>query len=366
MHRRRFGILLVALAASFACATSAAALPANPWTGRWLVPGAQNPTTVDQVITLTQIGSTITGTFPFCGGGTYDGTVSADDTVWTGRSTHAPGPPGCSSTGQATFTATLRADGRSFSASGVTVGFGSPFTFSATYVDGGTEPRDLSLLVSPRDSTGTVGLPHRLVVARVDTAGTIRLPAPGGTEGVTYTVTRAGSSAAGAPGFAAFGPDGRAAITLQATSAGTETVTLTSDTLSTTTTVRWVTADLQRVIPSPATVTGGPTRATFPGRISLGSLKKSRCVRVVAVSNRRASVLVSIFSGRRSLRLFGQKDVRFFDPGRKVVCIPVPRRARTFNVRTPLRFALGWRLGTTPRTFGPRNRPIIRPIRLAP
>jgi hypothetical protein len=48
-----------------------------------------------------------------------------------------------------------------------------------------------------------------------------------------------------------------------------------------------------------------------------------------------------------------------------VVCIPVPRRAKTFNVRTPLRFALGYRLGTTPATFGPRNPPVIRRIRLA-
>jgi hypothetical protein len=86
----------------------------------------------------------------------------------------------------------------------------------------------------------------------------------------------------------------------------------------------------------------------------------------VAVSTRPARVLVTIFSGRRSLRLFGQKDVLFVRPGRKLVCITVPRRARTFNVRTPLRFALGYRLGTTPATLGPRNRPVIRPIRLAP
>ena len=129
--------------------------------------------------------------------------------------------------------------------------------------------------------------------------------------------------------------------------------------------------DLSRTIPSPQTVTAGPTSAIAPGQISLGALTRSRCIRVVVRSSRPARVLVTIFSGRRSIRLFGQKDVLFRAPGRRVVCITVPRRARTFNVRTPLRFALGYRLGTVPELLRPavgrpRTRPAIRPIRLVP
>ena len=106
--------------------------------------------------------------------------------------------------------------------------------------------------------------------------------------------------------------------------------------------------------------------ATAPGQISLRSLLRSKCVRVVVVSRRPALVLATIFSGRLSIRLFGQREVRFVVPGRRVVCIPVPLRAHTFNVRTPLSFALGYRLGTSPAPRGPRPRPVIRRIRLVP
>ncbi|MEW6582462.1 MAG: hypothetical protein AB1416_06855 [Actinomycetota bacterium] len=125
--------------------------------------------------------------------------------------------------------------------------------------------------------------------------------------------------------------------------------------------------NLQSTIPSPTTVSAGPTQATFPGRVSLRSLKRSKCVKVVVRTTRPARVLATIFSGRRSIRLFGQKEVLFLVPGRRVVCIMVPLRAHTFNVRTPLRFALGYRLGTAPPRPGARRpRPVIRPIRLVP
>lgn len=132
-----------------------------------------------------------------------------------------------------------------------------------------------------------------------------------------------------------------------------------------------VTVNLAVTIPSPQVVVAGPTSATAPGRISLGSLTRSRCIRVVVRSSRPARVLATIFSGRRSIRLFGQKEVFFRAPGRRVICIPVPRRARTFNVRTPLSFALGYRLGTIPQLERPargpaRTKPVITPIRLVP
>jgi hypothetical protein len=61
--------------------------------------------------------------------------------------------------------------------------------------------------------------------------------------------------------------------------------------------------------------------------------------------------------------------VTFRRPGRKIVCIAVPRRARTFNARTQLRVAVGVALGAVDRAGAPREPrlpPVIRPIRLTP
>jgi hypothetical protein len=127
--------------------------------------------------------------------------------------------------------------------------------------------------------------------------------------------------------------------------------------------------DLSRTIPNPRTIRNGPARVTVPGRISLGSLRRSRCVRTKVVSARRARVLVTIFSGTRSRRLFGAELVTFRRPGKQIVCIPVPRRARTFDARTQLRAAVGVALGAVDRVGAPREprlAPVIRPIRLVP
>jgi hypothetical protein len=124
--------------------------------------------------------------------------------------------------------------------------------------------------------------------------------------------------------------------------------------------------DLSRTIPNPQTLRAGPTRARLPGRISLRSLRRSRCVLVLVASQRPARVLVTLFSGRRSTRLFGQAFVRFAFPGQRTVCIRVPLRARTFNLRTFLRAALGYKLGPNRRRGEPSPRPTIRPIRLVP
>jgi DNA-binding beta-propeller fold protein YncE len=115
--------------------------------------------------------------------------------------------------------------------------------------------------------------------------------------------------------------------------------------------------DLSTTIPSPRTLAAGPATAVVPGRISLGSLRRSKCVRTLVVTSRRASVTVRIFSGIRSLRLFGASTVRFRGPGRAVVCIRVPFRAKTFDARTRLRVSLAVALdqGASPR---PRSRGI--------
>jgi hypothetical protein len=127
--------------------------------------------------------------------------------------------------------------------------------------------------------------------------------------------------------------------------------------------------DLSRTIPNPQTIRNGPARVTTPGRISLGSLRRSRCVLTKVVSAKKARVLVTIFSGIRSRRLFGADLVTFRRPGRRIVCIAVPRRARTFDARTQLRVAVGVALGAVDRVGEarqPRLAPVIRPIRLVP
>jgi hypothetical protein len=89
-------------------------------------------------------------------------------------------------------------------------------------------------------------------------------------------------------------------------------------------------------------------------------------VTVLVASAKPARVLVTIFSGRRSIRLFGQRLVVFAAAGRKETCIRVPARAKTFDVRTPLRFAVGYALGARARRGERATPPAIRPIRLVP
>jgi len=124
--------------------------------------------------------------------------------------------------------------------------------------------------------------------------------------------------------------------------------------------------DLQTTIPSPREVRAGPATVTAPGRLSLRSLRRSKCVAVLVASARPARVLVTIFSGRRSVRLFGQRLVVFTAAGRKSTCIKVPARAKTFDVRTPLSFAVGYALGARARPGQRPTRPVIRPIKLVP
>ena len=124
--------------------------------------------------------------------------------------------------------------------------------------------------------------------------------------------------------------------------------------------------NLQTTIPSPRAMRAGPAIVTAPSKLSLRSLKRSKCVAVAVSSARAARVLVTIFSGRRSVRLFGQRLVIFTAAGRKSTCITVPARATTFNVRTPLSFAVGYALGARARSGQQPTRPVVRPIRLIP
>jgi hypothetical protein len=120
-------------------------------------------------------------------------------------------------------------------------------------------------------------------------------------------------------------------------------------------------------IPSPQTLRAGPATLVAPGKISIRSLKRSKCVRTLVLSTKPARVNVRIFSGRLSIRLFGEKTVVFKAPGKRVACIPVPFRAHTFNPRTRLRVAVGVTLGAVVGRGGPPPRKgptTIRPIDL--
>jgi hypothetical protein len=101
----------VAVVLGLALAGPAAALPANPWTGRWA--------SDTDVITLSQTGSQISGSGPWPGttgsGVLYTATASADSTSanFSYSSSECPGTGG-------TFSATLTPDGRTINASGTT------------------------------------------------------------------------------------------------------------------------------------------------------------------------------------------------------------------------------------------------------
>lgn len=130
--------------------------------------------------------------------------------------------------------------------------------------------------------------------------------------------------------------------------------------------------NLASAIPSPQTITRGPSTLVAPGKVPLRSLRTSKCMRTLVISSRPARVTVRIYSGIRSLRLFGEKTVRFRRAGRAVVCVLVPGRAKTFDARTRMRIALGVVLGAGPLRSAPAPVPTsprgpgTRPITLVP
>lgn len=130
--------------------------------------------------------------------------------------------------------------------------------------------------------------------------------------------------------------------------------------------------NLAAAIPSPQTITRGPGTLVAPGAVPLRSLRTSKCMRTLVVTSKPARVTVRIYSGIRSLRLFGEKTVRFRRAGKAVVCVLVPGRAKTFDARTRLRIALGVVLGAGPLRGVPAPVPTsptgpgTRPIKLLP
>lgn len=365
MHRLAWLFLLAALVAGLAASAPAAALPANPWTGRWQG---------QDVMTLTQTGSQITGTGPCPGAAGSDvrftATASADDTTANFNYSSSV----CTGTG-GTFTATLATTGLSVSGSGVTQ-FGTGFTLSWTYLGGGTEPRSTPPPAPPPPPpakgcptaaspwTGYWTLDLGGVLEIVQSGSTVTGVLSGGESNLAFSGTVSGNTLTGAATADTQSTQVSARLTGPTTLAGTLTA---SATASFKATLQGCGApNLGTTIPNPQTLTNGPTTVVAPGTISLRSLKRSKCVLVKVSSTRPARILVSIFSGRRSIRLFGQKLVVFFAAGRQQPCIPVPFRAHTFNVRTPLKVALGYTAGARPQRGGPKPKPVIKPIRLVP
>lgn len=104
-----------------------------------------------------------------------------------------------------------------------------------------------------------------------------------------------------------------------------------------------------QVVDNPRTIRNGPATVVAPKGVLLTKLKRTKCVNVRVTVTEPARVLVAIFSGRKSIRVFGQKIVKFSAPASKVVCVRVPFRAKTFNVRTPAKIAIAVRKGATPK-----------------
>jgi hypothetical protein len=263
-------------------------------------------------------------------------------------------------------------DGRSFSGSGST-DFGSGFTFSGTYAGGGVEPRETTTRRAPCPGGPWSGL------WRTGDGGTFSFLQSGSSLSgviidfpVTHTATISGDTARGTyrrpegtgTTLLTLAPDGNSFRYTGTTIDGAADTPFTSSFVGCSTGLAG--ADLSRTIPSPQTLQAGPTTLVAPGRVSLTSLRRSKCVLVKVGSRKPARVLVSIFSGRRSIRLFGQKLVVFRGSGSKQVCIKVPFRAHTFNVRTPVRVALGYALGARGTPGERKPPPKVKPIRLVP
>lgn len=121
--------------------------------------------------------------------------------------------------------------------------------------------------------------------------------------------------------------------------------------------------DPATIIENPRTFRNGPATITAPKRISLKNLKRSKCVNVKVSVSEPARVLVQIFSGPLSRRLFGQKIVAFAAPATKYVCVRVPFRAKTFNPRAPAGILVAVRKGTARGRSGPPAKVVTRDVR---
>jgi hypothetical protein len=121
--------------------------------------------------------------------------------------------------------------------------------------------------------------------------------------------------------------------------------------------------DPATIIENPRTIRNGPATITAPKRISLKKLRRSKCVNVKVAVSEPARVLVQIYSGPKSRRLFGERIVAFRAPGVKYVCVRVPFRAKTFNPRAPAGILVAVRKGNARGNQGPPAKVVTRDVR---
>jgi hypothetical protein len=98
-------------------------------------------------------------------------------------------------------------------------------------------------------------------------------------------------------------------------------------------------------IDNPRVLRNGPSTVVAPGRFSVGKLRRTKCLNVRLQSTKPARVRIAVFSGRKSIRLFGTRTVTFATPGKKLVCVRVPLRAVTANIRQPFGFITAYKDG---------------------
>jgi hypothetical protein len=121
--------------------------------------------------------------------------------------------------------------------------------------------------------------------------------------------------------------------------------------------------DPATIIENPRTIRNGPATITAPRRISISKLRRTKCVNVKVAVTEPARVLVQIFSGPKSRRLFGQKIVALRAPGTRYVCVRVPFRAKTFNPRAPAGILVAVRKGNARGRQGPPAKVVTRDVR---
>jgi len=101
-------------------------------------------------------------------------------------------------------------------------------------------------------------------------------------------------------------------------------------------------------IDDPRVIRRGSSTFVIPRHPSRAALRRTKCVNVRVQTTKPAVIRVAIFSGRKSVRVFGATIVRFAAPGKRLVCVRVPLRAHTFDIRSPFRFAFAVRPGAHP------------------
>jgi hypothetical protein len=100
-------------------------------------------------------------------------------------------------------------------------------------------------------------------------------------------------------------------------------------------------------IMNPRIIRNGSGLLIASKRLSLSAARKKKCVLVRVQATKPARIGVAIFSGTKSIRVFGRATVRFTKPGKKLICIPVPFRANTFNIRKNYKYAFAVQDGAT-------------------